>query len=87
MKIQVLFGVQLPLDSLIAQIIHYLTIAWGLILFIGNFIASMLIALGVIFWLSGWKLSRGRQMVLGGIILFLVMLWMAWNAPWIAFLS
>lgn len=86
MKTQVLLPGQFPLDSLIAQFIHYLIIAWGVILLIGNFIAVMLIALGVIFWLSGWKPSRGRQMVLGGIVLFIAMQWMELSTPWIAFL-
>ncbi|MFX1319818.1 MAG: hypothetical protein ACFE9D_01915 [Promethearchaeota archaeon] len=86
MKTQALLTSQITLDSIIAQLIQYLIIAWGVILFIGNFIAALLITLGVIFWLSGWKPSRGRQMVLGGIVLFIAMQWMALSTPWIAFL-
>ncbi len=86
MKTQVISGAQFPLDQFIGQFIHYLIIAWGLILFTGNFIAATLIALGVIFWLSGWKPSRGRQMVVGGIVLFIAMQWMAFSAPWLPFL-
>jgi len=86
MKTQVISGAQFPLDPLIGHFIHYLIITWGLILFTGNFIAATLIALGILFWLSGWKPSRGRQMVVGGIVLFIAMQWMAFSAPWLSFL-
>jgi hypothetical protein len=86
MKTQTVLGLQLPIDLLLGQVIHYLLIAWGVILFIGNFIAVVLIALGVIFWLSGRKSSRGRQMVVGGIVLFITTQWMAFSTPWIVFL-
>ncbi|MFW9935692.1 MAG: hypothetical protein ACFFDU_09375 [Candidatus Thorarchaeota archaeon] len=86
MKTKAILCLQLPIDLLLEQFIHYLLIAWGVILFIGNFTAVVLIALGVIFWLSGRKPSRGRQMVVGGFVLFFAMQWMAFTAPWIAFL-
>jgi hypothetical protein len=81
MKTHVHLAIQLPPDSLIARFIHYLVVAWGVILFISNFIAAMLITVGVIFWLSGWTPSRGRQMVLGGIVLLIAMQWMAMSTP------
>ena len=73
MKTQAISGAQLLLDPLLGLFVQYLILAWGIILFIGDFIAATLIALGLIMWLSGWKPARGRQMVLGGVVLFIAM--------------
>ncbi|MFX0078929.1 MAG: hypothetical protein ACFE8O_06760 [Candidatus Hermodarchaeota archaeon] len=61
-------------------------LAWGLILFVGNLIAAIFIALGVIYWLTGWNPPRGKQMVIGGIVLFIAIQWMAFTTPWLPFL-
>jgi hypothetical protein len=86
MTTQAISGAQPPLDPLIGQFVQYMILAWGIILFVGNLIAATLIALGVIYWLSGWKPSRGKQMVIGGIVLFIAMQWMAFTTPWLPFL-
>ena len=61
-------------------------LAWSLILFVGNIIAVIFIALGFIYWLAGWNPSRGKQMVIGGIVLFIAMQWMAFTTPLLPFL-
>jgi len=61
-------------------------LAWGIILLVGNFIAAIFIASGVIYWLTGWNPSRGKQMVIGGIVLFIAIQWMAFTTPWLPFL-
>jgi hypothetical protein len=85
MKTQAISGNQFPLNSLFGQFIQYLILAWGIILFVGNFMAATFIALGIIYWLSGWKPSRGKQMVVGGFVLFIAMQWMAFTTPWLPF--
>jgi hypothetical protein len=86
MKTQAISGAQPPLDPLIGQFVQYMILAWSIILFVGNLIAASLIALGVIYWLAGWNPSRGKQMVIGGIVLFIAMQWMAFTTPWLPFL-
>lgn len=86
MKTQAIYGVQFPFDILLEQFIHCLIVGWGLVIFIGNFAAAVFIALGLISWLSGWNSGRAKQMVLGGIILFIMMQWMTFNPPWLPFL-
>ena len=86
MKTQAISGAQPPLDSLIGQFLHYMILAWSLILFVGNIIAVIFIALGFIYWLAGWNPSRGKQMVIGGIVLFIAMQWMAFTTPLLPFL-
>lgn len=86
MKTQTTYAAQFLLDILLEQFIHYLIVGWGLVIFIGNFTAAVLITLGLISWLSGWNSGRTKQMVVGGIILFIMMLWMAFNPPWLPFL-
>lgn len=86
MKTQAISGAQPPLDPLIGQFVQYMILAWSIILFVGNLIAASLIALGVIYWLAGWNPSRGKQMVIGGIVLFIAMQWMTFSTPWLPFL-
>ncbi len=86
MKTQAISGAQPPLDPLIGHFVHYMILAWGIILLVGNFIAAIFIASGVIYWLTGWNPSRGKQMVIGGIVLFIAIQWMAFTTPWLPFL-
>ena len=85
MKTQAISGTQLPLDTLIGHFVHYMILAWSIILFVGNLMAAIFIALGVIYLLAGWNPSRGKQMVIGGIVLFIAMQWMAFTTPWLPF--
>ena len=75
----------LQADTLITQLIQQLYLAlalsWGVIILIGNFMALFLIAFGIVSWMSDWRATRGKRMVLGGIVLFLIMQWMAISAP------
>lgn len=63
-----------------------MVLAWSMFLFVGNLIATIFIGLGVIYWLTVWNPSRGKQMVFGGIVLFIAMQWMAFATPWLPFL-
>lgn len=73
---------QLPLEQLLAQIIYYLVTGWGLAILIGSFASALLIAIGFIYWFTGFEPSKGRRMVVGGIILFIAMQWLSFNPPW-----
>ncbi|MFW9984150.1 MAG: hypothetical protein ACFFCB_05400 [Candidatus Odinarchaeota archaeon] len=86
MKTQAISGTQPPLEALIGQFLHYMILAWSIILFVGNIIAVIFIASGVIYWLTGWNPSRGKQMVIGGIVFFITMQWMAFTTPLLPFL-
>ena len=86
MKTQAISVTQLPLDPLIGQFIQYMILAWSIMLLVGNLMAASFIALGVIYWPAGWNPSRGKQMVIGGIVLFIMMQWMAFTTPFLPFL-
>ena len=78
---------ELPLDAIFAQVQHYLISGWGIIILIGSFASAMFIALGLIYWLSGFEPFKGRRMVVSGIILFVAMQWLALNPPWLLIMS
>lgn len=78
----ILQGPILPLQQLLEQLTYYLITGWGLVLLIGTFAAALLIALGFIYWFTGWDPKKGKNMVIGGIVLFIAMQWLAFNPPW-----
>ena len=71
-----------PFDALFTQIELYLRSGWNIIVTIGSFASAILIALGLIYWFSGFEEHKGRKMVIGGVILFIAMQWLAFNPPW-----
>lgn len=73
---------ELPLEQLFANLIQYLITGWGIIILIGSFASAILIAVGFIYWFTGFDQLRGRRMVVGGIILFIAIQWLAVNPPW-----
>ena len=75
-------GLQFPLQGIIEQITYYLNTGWGLVIFIGTFASALLIAMGFIYWCTGINPKKGRKMVIGGVILFIAMQWLAINFPW-----
>ena len=74
-------GQELPLDAIFAQIKHYLISGWGIVILIGSFASAIFIALGFIYWFTGFEPLKGRRMVVSGIILFVAMQWFAFNPP------
>jgi hypothetical protein len=86
MKTQAISGTQLPLDPIIGHFVQYMILAWSIMLFVGNLMAAIFIASGVIYWLTGLNPSRGKQMVIGGIVLFITMQWMVFTTPLLPFL-
>jgi len=75
-------GSQFPLDQLLAQLTYYLVAGWGLVILIGTFASALLIALGFIYWFTGFEPFKGRRMVVCGVILFIAMQWLSLNPPW-----
>jgi len=75
-------GSQLPLAQLLGQLVYYLVAGWGLVILIGTFASALLIAIGFIYWFTGFEPFKGRRMVVGGIILFIAMQWLSFNPPW-----
>lgn len=75
-------GLELLLASLLEQLTGYLLAGWGVIILAGSLASVLLVLLGLIYWFTGYKSSNGRRMVVGGIILFIVMQWLALNPPW-----
>jgi hypothetical protein len=55
---------------------------WRIVILIGTFASALLIAMGFIYWFTGINTKKGRNMVIGGIILFIAMQWLAFNPPW-----
>lgn len=83
-----IFQGSLPLlQQLLEQLIYYLIIGWGIVILIGTFAATLLIALGFIYWFTGMDSKRGKNMVIGGVILFIAMQLLAFNPPWQAILG
>ncbi len=80
--IAVLQGSGSLLESIYQQLVGYLLTGWGIVILVGTFGSALLIALGLIYWFSGIGTQRGRKMLIGGIILFLAMQWLALNPPW-----
>lgn len=75
-------GFGISISGLFSQLVYYLTNGWGIIILVGSFTSAILIAVGFIYWFSGFETNKGRRMVVGGIILFVVMQWLAVNPPW-----
>jgi hypothetical protein len=70
------------LGQLLTQLIYYLVTGWGVVILIGSFASALLIAIGFIYWVTGFEPFKGRRMVVGGIVLFIAMQWLAFNPPW-----
>lgn len=71
-----------PFDALFNQIQYYLMNGWYIIVLVGSFASALLIAIGLIYWFSGYEVNKGRRMLIGGIILFIAMQWLSFNPPW-----
>ncbi|MFX1540725.1 MAG: hypothetical protein ACFFBX_08120, partial [Promethearchaeota archaeon] len=74
-------GGDMLITQFIEQLFLYLNLSWGVIILIGDLIAMFLIALGFISWLTDWQPIRGKRMIIGGILLFLIIQWMAISSP------
>lgn len=72
----------LPLQQLLEQFSYYLITGWSFVILIGLFNAVLLIAIGLILWFTGVNPKKGKKRVIGGILLFIAMLWLAFNPPW-----
>jgi len=77
-----LLSSDLPFEQLLNQLIYYLITGWGIVILIGSFASAILIAVGFIYWFTGFDQIKGRRMVVGGIILFIAIQWLAVNPPW-----
>jgi hypothetical protein len=71
----------MPFTQIIEQLYLFLIFSWGIILLIGNFIAIFIIAIGFISWLADWHTTRGKRMIISGVILFLLLQWMGVSSP------
>ena len=85
--IMILQGPLFPLQSLMEQLTYVLITSWGIVILVGTFASALLIAIGFISWLSGIGTRRGKRMIIGGVILFFVMQWLALNPPWLILLG
>ncbi|MFW9830176.1 MAG: hypothetical protein ACFFD8_00110 [Candidatus Thorarchaeota archaeon] len=72
----------LPFQQLLEQITYLLITGWGIVILVGTFASAILIAAGFIYWFTGVNPKKGRNMVIGGIVLFVTMQWLALNPPW-----
>jgi hypothetical protein len=52
------------------------------VILVGTFASALLIAVGFIYWLTGVNPKKGRNMIFGGILLFIVMQVLAFSPPW-----
>lgn len=75
-------GSQSLLQNLLEKLTYYLITSWEIIILVGTFASALLVALGFIYWFTGVNSKKGRNMVIGGIILFIAMQWLAFNPPW-----
>jgi hypothetical protein len=57
------------------------------VILFGTFTSALLIAIGFIYWFTGFDSKKGRKMVIGGILLFIAMQWLAFNPPWLLILG
>ncbi|MFW9935309.1 MAG: hypothetical protein ACFFDU_07380 [Candidatus Thorarchaeota archaeon] len=78
---------QLQFQNLLEQITYYLIVGWGVVILFGTFASALLIAIGFIYWFTGFDSKKGRNMVIGGILLFIAMQWLAFNPPWLVILG
>ena len=74
--------VDFPLLEIIDEIDTYMVLARDLLITLGSFIATVSIALGFIFWFTSFDATKGKRMVVGGIILLIILQWLA-ATPWI----
>ena len=70
------------LQELLERLTSYFITGWGFVIVIGTFASALLIAFGFIYWLTGLNTRKGQKMVVGGIFLFIIMQWLAFNPPW-----
>ncbi|MFX1318330.1 MAG: hypothetical protein ACFE9D_11985 [Promethearchaeota archaeon] len=80
-------GAPFLLQNLFEQLSLYLITGWDFVLLIGTFSSALLIAIGFIYWFTGANPKKGKNMVFGGIILFVIMQWLAFNPPWLVILG
>ncbi|MGQ4913653.1 MAG: hypothetical protein ACP6IU_02770 [Candidatus Asgardarchaeia archaeon] len=67
------------IDNVLSQVLQNLLTLWNTILILGNFIAVVSIVLGLIYWLTNYDTRDGKRMVIGGIILFILLNYIAQN--------
>ncbi|RLI64173.1 MAG: hypothetical protein DRO67_04500 [Candidatus Asgardarchaeum californiense] len=67
------------IDNMLSQVLQNLLTLWNTILILGNFIAVVSIVLGLIYWLTNYDTRDGKRMVIGGIILFILLNYIAQN--------
>jgi len=67
--------------EILEEISYNLALLWNIIILIGNFASIFSIALGFIFWATGYDSRSGKKMIVGGIILFLAITYLSNNPP------
>lgn len=67
--------------EILKDVTYNLVLLWNVIILIGNFASIFSIALGFIFWATGYDTRAGKKMIVGGIILFLAITYLSNNPP------
>ena len=74
--------VDVPFMEIINDLDAYMALGRGLVITLGSFIATVSIALGFIFWFTSFEATKGKRMVVGGIVLLIILQWLA-ITPWV----
>ena len=69
------------IDNILEQIINDLILLWDTIILIGNFVSLATIVIGVIYWLTDYDPRGGKKIVVGGILLFIIIMYLSQNPP------
>lgn len=67
--------------EILEELQRNLALLWNITMLIGNFASIFSIALGFIFWATGYDTRGGKKMIVGGIILFLAITYLSKNPP------
>ncbi|MGQ4832758.1 MAG: hypothetical protein ACP6IS_02520 [Candidatus Asgardarchaeia archaeon] len=69
------------ITEILQEIETNLIMLWNITILIGNFAGILSIALGFIFWGTGYDTRAGKKLIVGGIILFLAINYLSSNPP------
>ncbi len=67
--------------EILQELEQNLLLLWNITILIGNFAGILSIALGFIFWGTGYDTRSGKKLIVGGIILFLAINYLSANPP------
>ncbi len=70
-----------PLSDFANLVAEYLSEIWSFLIFIGRIAGIVVILVGAIMWLTSVNISKGKGMVLSGIILSLVVQYFVMYPP------